>query len=271
MAVKKDQKKSRVTSFISEAALQQLNKWLALVFAAQGLVILILSDGRPYPVSVSFLGLDTLQSRAQGNSVVVAGSQTIFNVNLTLLVAIFLFVAAVAHGLLATKLKRNYEKAIRKRVNPIRWVEYAISGGIMVLATSVLVGVQDLSTLLMLFGLTALMYVIWMGVELYNSTSAKPSHVGFVVGCIAGALPWVVMAIYLISSAVYGISTPAYVYWIYGTMLVLFSCFGANMYMQTRKAGRWSKYAYGEWVFMITSLAAKTLLAWQIFAGVLHP
>ena len=35
--------------------------------------------------------------------------------------------------------------------------------------------------------------------------------------------------------------------------------------------GRWRDYLYGERVYMLLSLVAKSLLAWQVFAGTLQP
>jgi len=35
--------------------------------------------------------------------------------------------------------------------------------------------------------------------------------------------------------------------------------------------GKWQDYLYGERVYIILSLVAKSLLAWQVFAGTLRP
>jgi hypothetical protein len=43
------------------------------------------------------------------------------------------------------------------------------------------------------------------------------------------------------------------------------------MVLQYRKVGRWKDYIYGERAYMILSLVAKSLLAWQIFSGTLRP
>ena len=40
---------------------------------------------------------------------------------------------------------------------------------------------------------------------------------------------------------------------------------------QYRRVGRWRDYLYGERVYMLLSLVAKSLLAWQVFAGTLQP
>jgi hypothetical protein len=48
---------------------------------------------------------------------------------------------------------------------------------------------------------------------------------------------------------------------------VFFMSFGANQWLQYRGVGPWRDYAYGEKVYLVLSLAAKSALAWQIFAG----
>jgi len=44
-----------------------------------------------------------------------------------------------------------------------------------------------------------------------------------------------------------------------------------NMYLQYKKVGPWKNYLFGERVYIILSLAAKTALAWMIFSGTLAP
>ena len=44
-----------------------------------------------------------------------------------------------------------------------------------------------------------------------------------------------------------------------------------NMYLQNKKVGKWKDYLYGERVYIILSLTAKTVLAWIIWSGTLAP
>ncbi len=64
---------------------------------------------------------------------------------------------------------------------------------------------------------------------------------------------------------------PAFVYAIIPTLFVFFNIFAINMVLQYKKVGRWKDYLFGERVYIILSLAAKTALAWLIFAGTLAP
>jgi hypothetical protein len=264
-------KNSNLLNKVMTASLQGWNKYLALLYAVQGIIVLVLSVDRSYPVVTSFLGLDSLQTQSQGRTVLTTGAQHLFDINLTYLVAAFLFVSAIAHGLLATKLRSTYDRDIKKGVNRARWVEYALSAGLMMVLIGLLVGVQDASTLLLLFGVTAVANLLGLVTEMYNQGARKVNCFSYIVGCITGVLPWIVAAIYLISGGIVGAAAPAFVYWIVGSLFLLFCSLAANMYLLYRKKGTWKDYTYGERVFMILSFVAKTALAWQVFAGTLHP
>ena len=58
---------------------------------------------------------------------------------------------------------------------------------------------------------------------------------------------------------------------IYVSLFVSFNIFAINMVLQRMKVGRWSDYLHGERSYMILSLVAKTLLAWQVWSGVFMP
>jgi hypothetical protein len=61
------------------------------------------------------------------------------------------------------------------------------------------------------------------------------------------------------------------VYAIIPTLFVFFNIFAINMVLQYKKVGPWKDYLYGERVYIVLSLSAKTVLAWLIFAGTLAP
>ena len=47
--------------------------------------------------------------------------------------------------------------------------------------------------------------------------------------------------------------------------------FAINMILQYKQIGKWKDYLYGERTYIVLSLVAKTLLAWQVFIGTLRP
>lgn len=253
---------------------ESLNKWnfgLAALHAAQGIIILVLSSARAFPVTTNYLAIDPLQSKGAGHPVLALASRHLFDINLAYLIAAFFFISAIAHVLQATVCRPSYEADLVKGINKARWWDYALSASVMMIAIGLLVGVSDISTLLMFFGLIAIMNLLGLVMELYNHGKHASSWLVYWIGCLSGVLPWIAIAIYLIGSNLYGNGTPGFVYGIFGSIFVLFACFGLNMFLQCRKRGEWINYLYGERVYMILSLLAKTALAWQVFAGSLRP
>jgi len=267
-------KQPKTTNKRSKINFESLNKWnrnLAIMHAVQGVVVLLLSTAKTFPVTTNFLGVDALATRVSGDVVLAAGTRHLFDVRLSWLLAAFFFMSAMAHVLMATYLRNRYEQDLAKGINKIRWIEYAFSAGTMLVAIGLLSGVYDLSSLVMIFALTAVMNLLGLVMEVHNQGAQKPNWLSYIVGCIAGIVPGIVLTIYLVGAGVFGGGVPGFVYGIYASLFVLFASFAVNMFLQYRQYGRWADYVYGERVYMVLSLVAKSALAWQIFAGSLQP
>ncbi len=65
--------------------------------------------------------------------------------------------------------------------------------------------------------------------------------------------------------------SPALVRWVHLSIFVSFNVCAVNLALQDRRVGRWHDYLYGERAYVVLSLVAKSLLAWQVFAGTLRP
>lgn len=245
------------------------NKWLAWIHAVQGIIVVILSATRTFPVTTSYLSPNPL---LEGKVSLVSASHHLFDVNMAWLVAGFFFVSAVAHGAIASVYRKRYETDLEKGINRARWIEYSVSASLMMVAIGLLSGVYDFSTLIMLFMFVCLMNLLGLAMEVYNQGKSEPNWLVYGIGCVAGVVPWVVIALYLIGANTFGSgNVPGFVYGIYASIFICFSSFAVNMYLQYKKKGKWADYLYGERVYMILSLVAKTVLAWQVFAGSLRP
>jgi hypothetical protein len=126
-------------------------------------------------------------------------------------------------------------------------------------------------SLVMIFSLAAIMNLMGLLMEVHNQTTEKTNWLSYLVGCFAGIIPWVVVAFYMWLGSVNGSKAPTFVYWIFVSIFLFFSCFALNMVLQYKKLGAWKNYLYGERAYIILSLVAKSLLAWQVFAGTLRP
>ena len=66
----------------------------------------------------------------------------------------------------------------------------------MIVVIAELMGIYDVGTLVALFALTAVMNLMGLMMELHNQTTPKTDWTAYVIGCIAGIVPWIVIAIY---------------------------------------------------------------------------
>ncbi len=192
----------------------------------------------------------------------------IATVHLAPLVASFLFVSAIAHFSLSTFANGWYVRNLKKGTNPARWLEYSISSSIMIVLIAFLVGISELSSLILIFALNATMNLFGWMKELHNQTTEKTDWTASLFGCIAGFVPWLVLGIYLFGAILQNAdSVPTFVYAIFFILAAFFNVFAINMVLQYRAKGRWADYLYGERVYIILSLTAKSALAWLVFGG----
>lgn len=186
--------------------------------------------------------------------------------------AIFLWLSALFHFLIASPLGyRTYIKELAHGRNRFRWVEYSISATLMIVLIALVTGVTDLAALVTIaFANVAMILFGWV-MEIVNTPDRPTWWSPFWFGSIAGIGPWVAIALYLVLNVTGedAQGPPTFVYGILVSIFVLFNCFAVNQWLQYRQVGRWSDYLFGEVVYIVLSLVAKSALAWQIFANTL--
>ncbi|NTW62177.1 heliorhodopsin HeR [Candidatus Saccharibacteria bacterium] len=250
---------------ISLSGLRKFNIFMGLMHFAQAIMILILSKTFTLPISGSYLALNKTTMHLD------PVNKFLFDLSLPTLLAIFFFLSAFFHLFIATAYNKQYNKDLKVGINKARWIEYSLSASIMMVSISLLVGIYDLSSLIMVFVLTGIMNLLGLVMEVHNQTTKKTNWLSYWIGCLAGIVPWIVIAFYMWLGADNGSKAPDFVYWIFVSIFVFFNCFAVNMVLQYKKIGPWKDYLYGERAYIILSLVAKSLLAWQVFAGTLRP
>ena len=247
--------------------LRSYNVFMGFLHLAQAIAIFILSSDFALPITTSFL--DFIPETGKLGPV----TNTIFNLPFGAMVAVFLLLSAVAHFTIASPgVFGWYVKNLNKGINYARWYEYSLSASLMIVLIGMLCGLYDAAALLMAFTLTAVMNLCGLMMEVHNQFTEKTSWTPYVIGCIAGIVPWIAIAVYFFGSLMTAEGTvPTFVYFILPTLFVFFFSFALNMVLQYRKVGRWRDYLFGERMYILLSLVAKSALAWQVFAGTLRP
>ncbi|MFA5926826.1 MAG: heliorhodopsin HeR [Patescibacteria group bacterium] len=252
----------------------QLRRWnifASILHFVSGIVMLSVSTDLKVPITSSFLRFN------QATQSLAPELGELFSVKLGPLVASFLIMSALAHLVISLPgINQWYNNNLKNHINIARWIEYAFSSSVMIVVISMLVGIYDLATLIVVFFLNATMILFGWMMELHNHAlrqdqgKQQTNWTAFIFGCIAGIGPWIAITLYLVSPGTAD-NPPTFVYWIFVSLFVFFNIFAINQYLQYRKIGRWSDYLYGERAYIVLSFVAKSLLAWQVFAGTLRP
>jgi len=230
--------------------LRRANALLGVLHSGQGIAILILGSGFSAPVIASYLG-----------------STSEFTYQPRFLLAAFLFLAAFDH--LFVSLPRVfpwYIANLSRRINRIRWYEYSISASVMIVVIGSLTGIRDLVGLIGLFFMAAAMILFGLMMEVHNQSTRKTNWTSFWLGCVIGSVPWVVIVLYFTRASP---GPPGFVYGIVASLILLYALFPLNMWLQYARKGRCRSYIWGEYGYMVLSLTAKSVLAWQVFGGTL--
>lgn len=242
--------------------LRRFNLSLGVLHLAQSLAMLALASAFSLPVTSSFLRMDVATDK------LVAVPDELLRLQIGPLVAGFLLLSAAAHLALASPALHGwYERNLSRGINPARWIEYSLSSSLMIVVIAMLAGIYDVVSLLLIFALNATMILFGWLMELHNQTTTRTNWTAYWFGCFAGAVPWIAIGVYLVGAA----DPPAFVYAIFASLFLFFNVFAVNMLLQYQRVGPWRDYLFGERVYMVLSLLAKSALAWQVFAGTLQP
>lgn len=247
------------THTIDPRRLRRTNVLLGLLHALQGAAVLALGNGFSLPVTGSFM------EGPPGSG--LGETRVLFEISFAVGVAVFLFLSAIAHWVIASPWYfPRYQAGLVAGRNYARWIEYSLSASVMIVLIAMLTGISDVAALGAIFAANAAMILFGLIQERYERPGG--SLLPFWLGSIIGAVPWIVIGIYLVSPGS-AAEPPGFVYGIYGSLFVFFNAFAVNMWLQYRRIGKWADYGFGERGYMFLSLVAKSLLAWQVFAGTL--
>ena len=242
--------------------IRRYNLVAAAIHAIQAVLIVVLASDFTLPVTATYL---------EGPPGTTPADQIVlWDLPVALGVALFFALSALAHVLIASPwLFPRYRAGLLVGHNYFRWVEYALSSSIMIVLIAQLVGISDIVALLAIFGVNASMILFGWLQEKYEAPGGR-GWLPFVFGCIAGAVPWIAITIYLIGpGSTSDAEPPSFVYGIFISLFVFFNIFALNQWLQYKQVGRWKDYLVGERAYITLSLVAKSLLGWQVFAGTL--
>ncbi len=247
---------------VTEQKLRRLRVWnivVGLVLAVQAVLMAVLTNNFSLPVTATFM---------EGPPGSPSSLYQIWSIQLGWGVFIFMAISALALLTIASPwVFPWYKRNLLQTRNYGRWIEYFFSSSIMIVLIAQITGISDVAALLAIFGINACM-ILFGGLQEKYEKPGKPSWIPFWYGSFAGIIPWIAILIYVIAPGV-STSPPGFVYGIIVSIFIFFNCFAVNMILQYKQVGPWRDYLFGEKVYIILSLTAKSLLSWLIFANIL--
>lgn len=249
---------SEVASGVSPERLSGLRRWnlgLTALHLGQAVLILLLTSDFAIAVTSSF------PEGPPGTA--VPAPETLFQVRVGWAIVFFLGLAGLDHLLTATSARGVYERDLRRGINRFRWVEYSFSATVMVVLISFYFGITSINAVIVIAGANVGMILFgWLQERMNPPGRTSTTMLPFWFGALVGIVPWVAIAVNLIGAE----TIPGAVYGIFVVQALFFFSFGLNQWLQYKGIGRWTDYAFGEKTYLVLSLGAKSLLAWQIFA-----
>lgn len=248
-----------VASGVTPARLTGLRRWnlgLTVLHAVQAIAVLVLASD--FAISIT----STFPEGPPGTR--TPAPEPLFDVRIGVAIAVFLGLAALDHLVTATVGRRVYEADLRRGINRFRWVEYSFSATLMVLLIATYSGITDITAVVAVAGANVAMILFgWIQERMNPPGRTSTTMLPFWFGTLVGLAPWIAIAVNLIGAD----EVPGFVYGIFVAQLVFFFSFGLNQWLQYREIGPWRSYAFGEQAYLVLSLGAKSVLAWQIYGG----
>lgn len=255
--------------------LQKWNIWLAGLYGLQAIAVLVVGSAQLAPLTSTFLTVDSLRSTASGSLVLAPATHHLFDLNLLYVAFGLMAVLAAIYVSQATWYRGRYEAELQRGFNTTRWVGYGVTASFIFVVLAIWSGVYDITTLLVLLVLGALLHTMCLWAERTIGQGGKHSKnsawLGFGLVWLAGIGMWLVVLVALLGANVYGAGhIPNRVYWLAATSALTALAFAVGLLRQLQNPKTGQRYRLTEQRFMVLKLVASTLLVWQIVAGTMH-
>lgn len=250
---------TQIATGVTIQSLTNVRKWniaLTVLHIGQAVAMILLTNDFALKVLSSF------PDGPPGTEGLV--TKTLFEVRVGWVIGTFLLLAGIDHFLTSTVARTTYENDLRRGINRFRWIEYSISASLMVMIISMYWGILTLAGLIAVIGANISMILFgWLQERMNPPGRSATTMMPFWFGTIAGITPWLAMGVNVSQVSE---DAPTALFVILIVQAVFFFCFGLNQLLQYRGIGKWNSYMFGEKTYLVLSLGAKSLLAWQIFA-----
>ena len=200
------------------------------------------------------------------STVLAYAAHPLYELQLRWVLVVFLGVSALFAIARGTKWQHREAAGVKTGVQPLRWIDFAVTGAIFFELVGLLNGVQDAVALklgMLSIALTA--YFAWM-YERENAATGKPARASLIGSQVAAAVPILALAATMWSTYVYGmVRSPWYAY-AAAAAFVAWLCVIQLKLKKTPAAGK-QNYASVDKSYNVLTFLARTTVAVVLIVG----
>jgi L-lactate permease len=162
-------------------------------------------------VLLGHLTKDDLASRA--GTVLAPAAHVMYEVEFRWLLVGFLALSAVLALLRGTRYKAVEDAGANRKVQPLRWVDYGLTGAVAFSIAALLNGMQDLVALkVSAIAILVAAYLGWV-FERENAVSGKPARSVYTASAVLTVVPVAFLVVTMLATNIYGmVRSPWYAY-----------------------------------------------------------
>jgi hypothetical protein len=228
--------------------------------------IFVLGD-QAYNFTTAYSDKDVIASETQ--TVLGTAHQTVATVEFKYMVAGIFALSAVLSLLLATTLRARYEAGIKNSTSGLRWIFTGVIAGLIVEATTLLTGVEDLITLKLVAGLIVATAVLRWLVE-RDIKNGSPKWGAFILSAFTAVLAWLPAVAAVVGTHLYGMER--YGWHVYALVVLIIAAgikFGVIQYRFVKNASERRDYVRVEEKYLSNELFIKLAFAAVVFAALI--
>jgi hypothetical protein len=246
--------------------LHRLHYISAAVFAALAVAAGLFMQPTTYPLVVGHLTKNELVS--QTTTVFAPAIHTVMDIQLRWIVVITMAIAALFSLFTMTRWHERYHQDLKNEVQPLRWLNQGITGGLMIGVAGLVAGIQDVVTLKIM----GLLVLLGAGLRWYSEKQHKESRnpvlTTFIISIIVDILPWLFIITSLIATFIWGaVRQPWYAYALYGVVGTGCIMLAFNHFKYLRRYGAWKNYMVVERNYLAINFVFKTAFALVLVIG----
>lgn len=239
---------------------EKIIKTSAILYLGLAVVAILLMNTAANTVAWNYSAADGLQANTY--SELSQAEKTLFSLEIRYALAGVLVFSSVLLILLATNLKKKYDRTVKAGISGYRWLYMGLTFGPLLALSSMLAGVTSLAVLKSVALASIIVFILTWLVERETRASKATKWFAYIAAILAAITAFEAIFYALLGTWLYGVSAFAwYVYAVAGVVALAFVAALTNQCRTLKAKGEWQAYEFAERNYFAIDIAAKTAVA----------